>query len=218
MVELERPDASAVSFREVTRGATILTMPTKKPGPTTWIAAAALLCLVNSVSAQGRVFPPAFTLGASVYNSPLAPQYGFDLGVSEPIRLTRHLRITPAAYLGRFRAGASLDCILIAGGGCLNPPDPEWMFSASVTIGLQLAQKETPFLEIGPVLEHSLAATTPGQKHQFFAPQVEGGFRFSRGWGRWSVSLRWRSIDRWERTGPFNELGFYVGIWPGKSR
>lgn len=105
------------------------------------------------------------------------------------------------------------------GGGCLDRPDTETIVGLGVSLELQVPTGRLlrPFVGIGPAVRFASGPEQPGGRRRWFTPQLETGLRLATGGAQWALSLRWRSVDRWESVKPFAEIGFLVGVRRGRD-
>ena len=162
--------------------------------------AAPVLWILSAFQPAAHAQAPAFTLGFVSQNGPISGQAGFSFAAGFPIFLLRGIALLPSLEFARLHhVGDDITiCDRLPDGSCLNPPPAESFLtpSMSLAIGPHL-ESAWFFLGAGPALIHSLTSQQAGVRTTFFTPQVEGGVQARTGIGFWSVSLRWRRLDRW---------------------
>lgn len=180
---------------------------------------AAVLCAAPGTARAQRQLQPAVTLGLVSQDGPLGGQSGPGVGLALPLFLTRNLALVPGLDLARLHKGAEVAlCLRVEGGGCLGRPESETMVAGSLVAELSVGRRVLPFADAGAGWMRSLAPANPGERRQYFTPQVEGGLRARTPVGDASLSLRWRRIDRWRPRDASPEYALLLGFRLGRSR
>lgn len=170
-----------------------------------------LLSAVPSQRLQGqaRTLRPEISAGVVLVR-------GLIGRVTLPVPITRHIVVTSGADLVRMRKGG---CLLIDS-LCLERPATEFIGSAGFALGLQASSRARPRIEVGVLLVHRFSADLPdGDRRTLPAPSIEAGIRPPAPWGRWSLAIRWRWLDRSRLEGGISEVALLLGlVVPGKDR
>ena len=187
-----------------------------------------LALLAGLIAAQGIESPaqaqhlgvrPAFGFGLVSQGAPLTGKSGPVIVVGLPVTIFRYFALTPQVDLQILtKAGdENAICLMLENGGCLSVHDENFL-DLALTAGAAIpVGRVRPYFEAGAVYMNSLAAKNPGERNEFLTPQLQGGLQVRTPIGRWSLSLRWRRIDRWRPKDVTSEYSFILGLRPGRS-
>lgn len=149
------------------------------------------------------------------YGAPVGAlgRVGLPISIGSPLVLTPGVDLAYTVKRGCDASGSPEDL------RCGELPDVEIAGSISALVGLEDRSRARPHIDVGGALVHRFASDLPeDDRRDLLVPVVEAGLRPPAEWGAWSVSIRWRLLDRSPLEGKRHEFAVLLGLVFGKAK
>ena len=183
----------------------------------------ALIAVLVSIGAPTQLGGQSKAHRLEIAAGPMVTSYSAVVGamgrVSLPISIGSPLVLTPGVDLAGIGKGGCDASLSPENVRCTELPNVELVGSVSALLGLEDRSRTRPHIDAGGALVHRFASDLPeDDRRDTLVPVVEAGLRPSADWGTWSISIRWRLLDRSPIEGKSHEIALLLGIVLGKAR